>query len=87
MSALCTPEAALCPPCVRLKPPYVRPASAAPRIVDKLLVSTLIWTLYFGVGNDFSPENWTNIAARTLSGHRADAQRTSIGRAADIERA
>lgn len=34
-----------------------------PRIGDKFIMSLLIGTLYLGIGDDFSPSNYLNMAA------------------------
>ncbi len=42
---------------------YKDPAFLGPRIGDKVLISLLIMTLYLGIGNDFSNDNYINMAA------------------------
>jgi hypothetical protein len=42
---------------------YRDPEFLGPRIGDKLFMTVLIWTLYWGVGADFSPKNYVNISA------------------------
>lgn len=38
-------------------------AFLGPRIGDKILISLLVMTLYLGIGNDFSTDNYINISA------------------------
>jgi ATP-binding cassette subfamily G (WHITE) protein 2 len=42
---------------------YRDPEFLGPRIGDKLFMTVLIWTLYWGVGADFSSKNYVNISA------------------------
>ena len=42
---------------------YRDPEFLGPRIGDKFFMTTLQWTLYWGVGSDFSSKNYVNIAA------------------------
>lgn len=42
---------------------YRDPEFLGPRIGDKILMTTLMWTLYWGVGSNYDPKNIINISA------------------------
>ena len=42
---------------------YMNPEFLGPRIGDKVIFALLVATLYLGIGNDFEPTNYVNIAA------------------------
>lgn len=39
------------------------PEFLGPRLLDKVLLGLVMLTLYLGIGNNFSPQNFTNVAA------------------------